>query len=127
MQTAIKKKSSLGDRIKRGQRIIVITGIFLGLMRDKSKNRNCLTECNDLFGLVKDVDALVLPSMLSSKLWDTQLLEAVKGKMIEGDLCGAADLLCQWIPFWLKYAKDEMLKFDLQAVMSQVLMRYRLA
>lgn len=84
-------------------------------------------ECNELFELVNDVDALVLPSMVSEKVWDSRVLEDVKAKLLKGDLCGAADVLCQRMPFWLRYAKDEMLKFDLQAVMSRVLMRYRLA
>lgn len=127
MYTAIEKKSSLGDRIKRGQRIIVITGIFLGLIRERRSDKGRLTECNELFGLVENVDALVLPSMVSEKLWDNQVLEVVKGKLLKGDLCGAADVLCHQMPFWLRYAKDEMLKFDLQAIMSRVLMSYRLA
>lgn len=126
MHTVIEKKPSLGERVKRGQRIIVITGIFLGLLKDSEKREGRLTECNDLFGLVEDVDALVLPSLVSSKLWDKSVLERVREKMLNGDLCGAAEVLCQQIPFWLRYAKDEMLKFDLQAVMSRVLMRYRL-
>ncbi len=127
MHTVIEKKASLGERVKRGQRIIVITGIFLGLLRDSERKENRLAECNDLFGLVSDVDALVLPSIVSTKLWDQTVLERVREKLLKGDLCGAAEVLCQQIPFWLRYAKDEMLKFDLQAVMSRVLMSYRLA
>lgn len=120
-------KPSFRQRLKRGQRIILTTALFIGLVKGQKVDQEALDECNHVFDLVSDVRALELPAILSKRVWDMSLIDKARRLLREGKLSEATDTLSQNMPRWLKFGEDIQVRMEFGSILSKMSQNYHLA
>src|SRR5690606_40164457 len=73
----------------RGKRIIVLTVFFLGLRGIDTPGKQALEECNKLYGLVNDPDALRFASLLAPRVWSGETWRHGLAELSSGHLSRA--------------------------------------
>lgn len=99
------------------KRTLFMATLYFRLIRNYSPEEDVLEECNRLFYLVNNANALILPMLMCRRVWKDKTLDEVKGHHLEGREKMAVEAIYGKTPKWLRYMDRETMIRDTAKVL----------
>jgi hypothetical protein len=99
------------------KRTLFMATLYFRLIRNYSPDDTVLEECNRLFYLVNNANALILPMLMCRKVWKDSTVEEVKEHHLQGNEKLAVEAIYGTVPKWLRYMDRESMIRDTAKVL----------
>lgn len=99
------------------KRTLFMATLYFRLIRNYSPDDTVLEECNRLFYLVNNANALILPMLMCRKVWKDKTVEEVKEHHLQGNEKMAVEAIYGTVPKWLRYMDRESMIRDTAKVL----------
>jgi hypothetical protein len=99
------------------KRTLFMATLYFRLIRNYSPDDTVLEECNRLFYLVNNANALILPMLMCRKVWKDKTVEEVKEHHLQGNEKLAVEAIYGTVPKWLRYMDRESMIRDTAKVL----------
>lgn len=101
------------------KRTLFMATLYFRLIRNYSPDDTVLEECNRLFYLVNNANALILPMLMCRRVWKDKTVEEVKDHHLQGREKMAVEAIYGQVPKWLRYMDRETMIRDTAKVLRQ--------
>lgn len=109
------------------KRTLFMATLYFRLIRNYNPEEDVLEECNRLFYLVNNANALILPMLMCRRVWKDKTLDVVKGSYLEGHEKMAVDAIYGQVPKWLRYMDRETMVRDAAKVLRSAELAHGIA
>lgn len=101
------------------KRTLFMATLYFRLIRNYDPDKSVLDECNRLFYLVNNSNALILPCLWSRRVWKNKPVEEVVEHHLQGRDKMAAETIYGTMPKWLRYMDRETMLRDAAKVLRK--------
>lgn len=101
------------------KRTLFMATLYFRLIRNYSPDDSVLEECNRLFYLVNNANALILPMMMCRKVWKDKTVKEIVDYHQQGRDSMAIEAIYGSVPKWLRYIDRETMLKDTARVLRK--------
>lgn len=101
------------------KRTLFMATLYFRLIRNYSPDDSVLEECNRLFYLVNNANALILPMMLCRRVWKDKTVKEIVDHHLQGRDKMAIEAIYGSVPKWLRYIDRETMLKDTARVLRK--------
>lgn len=101
------------------KRTLFMASLYFRLIRNYHPDESVLEECNRLFYLVNNPNALILTAMICRKVWKDKTVNEVRDHHLQGNEKMAVEAIYGTVPKWLRYIDRETMFRDAEKVLRK--------